>query len=136
MNALKLMLGLLSAVVLFHLLIITQIIPYNIVWAGRLKSITDMLYFESSSLAINLFLILVLLLKGVIIRNSISPRILNSILWFFVGLFAVNTIGNLFAETLFEKIVFTPLTFISAIMIWKIIGSDPGKTNSGENGNK
>ncbi|MFZ4544896.1 MAG: hypothetical protein ACOYOA_12660 [Saprospiraceae bacterium] len=124
MNSLKLMLGLLCAVVLFHLLIITQIIPYNIVWAGKLKTTEDMLVFESASLLINFFLILVLLLKGQYIRNSISTKIINSILWFFVGLFAVNTIGNLFAETTFEKVVFTPLTFISAYLLWKIIGRE------------
>lgn len=120
-QAIKIMLGLLSIVVLFHLLILTQLIPYTIVWAGKLNTVEEMYVFETVSILINLILILLLLLKGNYIRNSISPKILNGILWFFVIVFVLNTIGNLTAETLFEKLTFTPLTLISAILLYLIV---------------
>jgi hypothetical protein len=44
----------------------------------------------------------------------------NIILWVFFGLFIVNTVGNIFAKTNFEKL-FAILTGLSAILIWNII---------------
>lgn len=120
-QALKMMLGLLTLVIIFHLAIITQLIPYTIVWAGKLKTDNEMYAFEAVSIAINIFLVVLLLLKGKYIKHGISNKVLNLIVWLFVALFALNTLGNLMAETLFEKLVFTPLTLVSAILLWIIV---------------
>ena len=122
--AIKLMLGIFALIVVFHTLILTQIIPYTIVWAGKLKTVNEMFVFEIISISINLFLILVLILKGRSIKNNSSHKLINGILWVFIILFAFNTIGNLMAETLFKKIVFTPLTLLSAILLWIIVKKD------------
>lgn len=120
-QALKMMIALLALVIIFHLAIITQLIPYTIVWAGRLKTLEEMYTLEAVSISVNIFLIAVLVLKGDYVKHRISDKALNLILWLFVALFALNTIGNLMAESLFEKLVFTPLTFLSAILIWAIL---------------
>jgi len=122
--ALKIILGLLTAVIVFHLLIISRIISYEIVWAGKLKSVSEMYVFEIISILVNILLLTVLLLKGNLIKHKINDKIINGILWFFVLVFALNTIGNLLAESLFEKAVFTPLTLISSLLIWIIIRKD------------
>jgi hypothetical protein len=122
-QALKIMISLLTLVILFHVLIIVQFIPYEIVWAGKLKSIDEMYFFESVSILVNIFLIIVLLLKGNYIKNSISHKVLNGILWVFVAIFALNTAGNLMAKTTFEKVVFTPLTLIFSVLLWFILKS-------------
>jgi len=120
-QAIKIMLVLLSAVMVFHILVITQVIPYTIVWAGKLKSVKDMYQFEGSSIFINLMLILMLLAKGQYIQLPVSQKFISIVLWLFVFLFALNTIGNLFAKTNFEKFVFTPLTFISSLLLFRIV---------------
>jgi len=120
-QAIKIMLVLLSAVMVFHILVITQVIPYTIVWAGKLKSVKDMYQFEGSSIFINLMLILMLLAKGQYIQLPVSQQFISIVLWLFVFLFALNTIGNLFAKTNFEKFVFTPLTFISSLLLFRIV---------------
>ncbi len=120
-QATKTMLVLLGLVILFHLLIITQMIPYTIVWAGKLKNEKDMYQFEGVSLFINLLLILLLLIKGNYLKLPLSPRFITIMLWVFIFLFALNTIGNLFAKTNFEKFVFTPLTFISSLLLIRIV---------------
>jgi len=120
-QALKIMIGLLTTVTLFHILIVTQIVPFTIVWAGKLQNVEEMRVFETISILINLFLLFILLLKGDYLNYKISDKILNWILWLFMVAFALNTIGNLMSKTLFEKILFTPLTLISAVLIWTII---------------
>ncbi len=123
LQASKIMLGLLTIVVLFHIFVVINLIPYEVVWAGKLKSLKEMYVFETMSITINLFLIIVILYKGNYIKHRLSEKLLNGILWFFIILFVLNTIGNLLAETFFEKVVFTPLTLLSSILLWKIVSS-------------
>lgn len=126
-RALKIILGLLTSVIVFHLLIIIRIIPFEIVWAGKLKSVSEMYVFEGVSIFVNIILMTVLLLKGNIIKHRINDKIITGILWFFVLVFTLNTVGNLLAKSLFEKIVFTPLTLISALLLYIIIRKDKNK---------
>lgn len=118
-NAVKILLGLLIAVLLFHICIILKIIPYNIAWGGRLTNDSEMYVFETISILINLFLGLILLMKGDIIEIKFSDKAVNLILWVFFVLFILNTIGNIFAQTFFEKF-FALLTGLFAILIWNI----------------
>jgi hypothetical protein len=118
--AIKLFIGLLIVVVLFHICIVVKIIPYSITWGGRLQNDSEMYVFESFSILVNIFLALVLLMKGKLIRFTFSEKALNTILWIFCFLFILNTLGNLFAQTSFEKL-FSILTGISALLLWKIL---------------
>ncbi len=110
------MLGLLSAVMIFHLCIVVKIIPYEITWGGRLKSVEEMYVFEAISIVINLILFVALLIKGEYIKAFIPIKVVNVILWIFVVIFALNTVGNIFAATWLEK-GFTLLTAASAVLL-------------------
>jgi hypothetical protein len=120
--SIKLLLGLLSAVIVFHVCIIVKIIPYTIAWGGRLHNDSEMYVFEFVSICINLFLAFVLLMKSHYLKFYFKEKIVNFILWFFFGLFVLNTIGNLFAKTTFEKF-FSILTLLSAILIWRVLNA-------------
>lgn len=120
-QALKMMLGLLFMVILFHIAIMTYLIPYTLIWGGKLKTESQMYLFETTAISINLFLMILLLLKGNYIKNTISNNMVNGTLWIFLVIFALNTFGNIMAETMFEKIAFTPLSLISALLVWRIL---------------
>jgi len=117
------MLVLLAAIILFHLSIVLKLVPYEITWGGRLKSDAEMYAFETISIAINLMLILILLIKRKFVRELIPMKFVNLILWIFVGLFALNTVGNVLAKSNFEKL-FALLTSAFAILIWKVLRGD------------
>jgi hypothetical protein len=91
------------------------------VWAGKLNSVKEMRVFETISILINVFIVLVLLVKANYIKNNISKKLVNGIIWIFVMIFIANTIGNLFATTNFELYVFTPLTFILSLLCLRIV---------------
>ena len=118
--AIKLLLWLNAAVILFHLAILTKIIPYDVVWGGRLNNDVEMYVFEGISILVNLLLGLVLLIKGGYLLKLIPTSVVNIILWIFFSLFGLNTIGNIFAETLFEK-SFSLLTLIFTYFICTIL---------------
>ena len=111
---------LLSALVtLFHALILLRVIPFEITWGGKLKTVEEMYVFETLSIVINVFFMFILLQKGEYIRYVMGRKTVNIILWIFFVIFVFNTVGNLFAETNFEK-YFTLLTLLSAVLIWLI----------------
>ena len=113
--------------------VIAKIVPYDIAWGGRLQNDSQMYVFESISILIVLFLGLVLLMKGEYVKIRFRNKTVNIILWGFLALFLLNTIGNIFARTDFEK-SFAVLTFLFSILIWMILRAKPltilkGKTD-------
>ena len=119
-NVIKIMLGLLLLVIGFHFCIIAKIIPYKIAWGGRLTTDIEMYVFETISIIINLFLVLILSIKANFVKPILTKKIINIVLWCFLVLFILNTIGNIFAKTNFEKF-FAVLTFIFALIIGNIL---------------
>jgi hypothetical protein len=115
------MLIILSLVITFHLLILSQIIPYNIVWGGKFQNVTQMRSFEIASIIINFLMILILAIKGQYMKLNIPIKTMHIVLWLVVILFFLSTVGNLFAKTSTETIVFTPISFISAILCFRIV---------------
>ncbi len=125
--AIQIMIGLFSTLSIFHILILTSIIPYEITWGGRLENDAQMYLFEGISLVINLFLVGLMLIKGGYLKPIIPHKIVNAILWVFVVFFGLNTIGNLMAQTEFEK-YFAALTFFFSIFLWFILKEDKKHT--------
>jgi membrane protease YdiL (CAAX protease family) len=119
-KAAKVLLAMLSIVIFLHLLIILKIVPYAIAWGGRLQNDEQMYMFETVSILINLILICILLIKGRYVRLQFNKKILNLVLWIFFMLFILNTVGNLFAQSNFEKL-FAVVTLTLAILIWIIL---------------
>ena len=116
---LKILTGISVAAILFHTLILLKVVPYEMVWGGKLKTDAKMYLFEILSIVINVFFILILLQKASFIKSFLAKKSISIILWIFFVLFVLNTIGNVFAKTTFEKSL-TILTLIICILLWKI----------------
>lgn len=110
-----------SMIIIFHFFVLLQIIPFENVWAGKLKSVEEMYVYESISIVVNCILILIVLVKGKIINLKVSPKVINTALWIFIILFSLNTLGNLTSKTNLETIIATPLTFIFALLCLRIV---------------
>ena len=106
--------------VLFHLLVLTGVIPFSGVWGGRLETVQDMYRFEAVSILINILVLFVLIQKRKNLLDGNPNIVINVLLWVFMGLFLLNTVGNLFAESVIEKILATPLTLIISVLIYLI----------------
>jgi hypothetical protein len=114
------LLAILGAVIVFHILVVLKVIPYDIAWGGRLSNDQEMYVFETVSIGINLLLGWVVLMKCDLVRFKFSTRIVNTVLWIFLVLFILNTVGNIVAVSNLEK-SFAVLTALSAFLIWKLI---------------
>ena len=107
-------------VIAFHLLVLTRVIPFDVVWGGRLQTEKEMYVFELVSIFINLILIVIVLTKIKKIKVGASNKLINFILWIFVVLFVLNTIGNLTSKTSLETYIATPMTFILALLCSRV----------------
>src|SRR3954454_653501 len=106
----NIVISVLSLFVVFHVLVLTRFIPYNIVSGGRIKNNSQLLRFEIISIALNLLMLLVVLMKAKVFDVVINQKAITISLWVMAAFFMLNTIGNLLSISDFERFVFTPLT--------------------------
>ena len=117
----------LSLVVVFHVLILMNFIPYNIVWGGKIKNKSQLFRFEMISIAVNLLILIIVLMKAKVINVVINQKIVTISLWVIAALFMINTIGNLLSTNDFERFVFTPLTIVLSVFCLKLALSGESK---------
>jgi hypothetical protein len=116
-----------TLMVIFHLLVISRIIPFDMVWGGRLKDSSQMLAFETVSVIINLVMLAVVAIQAGLIKVSINRIIIKIAFWIMCALFLINTIGNLFSNNEFERLVFTPLTLLLFIFCLRLAMSNDAR---------
>ncbi len=97
-------------VMIFHVLVLIGIIPFEIVWGGRLKSREEMIPFEITSIVLNSVMLGIVAMQAGILKVNVKPVVLRIAFWCMFVLFAINTIGNIFSNNELERFIFTPLT--------------------------
>ena len=111
---------------LFHGLVVTGVIPFGIVWGGRLQTPEQMLAFETVSIALNALMLAAVAAWAGHWRVAVSARLLRGLLWLMAGLFVLNTVGNLLSANATEKALFTPLTLLMALLSLRLaLGARP-----------
>ncbi|MEZ5017585.1 MAG: hypothetical protein R2800_11075 [Flavipsychrobacter sp.] len=118
--AVNTMLFLLSAILVYHFLIVAQLIPYEATWGGRLKTEQEMYRFESVSIILNLAIAFIIAVKGGYIKRIVPGKLITFLLWLIAALFALNTIGNITSINNLEAIIFTPVTLLFAVLCVRI----------------
>lgn len=109
------LLVLLSFFVVLHLLILFRVIPFQMVWGGRVKDTAQMITFESISLFFNLAILAVVATDAKILNLRISQKVLQIAYWSMFVLFLLNTAGNLLSSNEVEKYLFTPVTLLLSL---------------------
>jgi len=104
----------------FHLLILLGVIPYEIVWGGRMKTPEQMHKFELVSVVLNAVMLLVVSCKAGWLKIPLPAGIIKAALWMMFGLFLMNTVGNLASTNNVEKLVFTPLTLLLELLTLRL----------------
>ena len=103
---------------LFQLCVLAGLIPTEMVWGGRLKSEEERTVGAIASLSVMLVMIAVLLVR---MRRIKGPEALGRYgMWSIAVLFALNTIGNLFALDPREAWIFTPVTLAAAVLAARV----------------
>ena len=107
---------LLSTFLVFHFLVMLGIIPFEIVWGGRLTSRAEMLRSETVSVLVNLIMIAIVAINAKILNVVLPHVFIKVILWLMFLLFLLNTLGNIFSLNKFEQLTFTPVTLVLSLL--------------------
>ena len=119
-TAIRIMTWSIGFIFIFHVLVLLRIVPYAVVWGGRLTSDIEMYVFEFISIGMNLLLFMALRIIAEPEKTALPIRLVNGVLWLFLSIFVLNTIGNLLAQTAIEK-AFALLTLAFASLLWIIL---------------
>jgi hypothetical protein len=102
-------------VMIFHVLVLLGIMPFDIVWGGRLKSKDEMIPFEITSIALNSVMLGIVMMQAGFLKVNVKPIVLKVAFWCMFVLFAINTVGNIFSNNELERLIFTPLTLLLSV---------------------
>ena len=110
--------------ILFHLVIILGIlffnfVPIDYIWGGKLQSEEQLLYFEIFSLLVQSVCLFLTLIKAGYLEVPKLQAVAHAGMWVLFVLFLLNTLGNILAETYFEK-SFAIITAILAIFALRL----------------
>jgi hypothetical protein len=120
--------AILSLVVAFHMLVVLEVIPFRIVWGGRLQDRSEMLLFEITSIILNLFMLAIVFLQSSLSRFKLNRAFAKICLWLMFLLFLLNTVGNILSKNEMERLLFTPLTMLLAVLCFRLAadkGNEP-----------
>lgn len=111
------LLAMLSA---FHLLVIIGLVPYEIVWGGRLESFKAAQLTEVFSLVLSLMMFAIVAIHAGYIRPVLNRKVTLVFIKIFFGFFLLGTLGNLLSKNPIEQLLFAPITFVLALCCLRI----------------
>ena len=108
-----------SVFMVFHIaitisIIFLDIIPVDYLWGGQLKTKGELFIFELISILVQTICLLYVLLYKKYFSEKTTGKV---IAWILFIIFSFNTVGNILAKTLFEKIIFTPVTLCLSLLM-------------------
>lgn len=118
-NAVNATVIILLLVTLFNLSVLLGLVPYTIVWGGRIENQEQMMVFELISILINLFCLVVVLIKA----RRFLPHLgktADIIAWLLPVMYFFGILGNAAAKSATEKALFVPLTVVLFILTLRI----------------
>lgn len=120
----RIVLIVLAALAAFHVLLIAGVVPAEVAWGGRLdRSAPGFLLAEALALATLVLFALVVVLRVGWVGGGRPNRAVRIAAWFVFVYFLLNTLGNLAGQTGFERWVFSPLTLMLSLLMFRIARS-------------
>ena len=126
--ALHCLLAIFLATTVFHVLVVVGVVPYGMVWGGRLHNRSQMLAFEAVSLTITLLMLATVVVQAGYVKIGVPRWAMTVVFSLMFLLFLANTAGNLLSKNELEKLIFTPLTLLLALLSLRVaVGSASGQ---------
>ncbi|MGE8720715.1 hypothetical protein ACO2KH_05215 [Leptospira terpstrae] len=118
-----------SLTMIFHVVALLQIIPYQYLWGGRLSSLEEMYVMETVSLLVNGFFLWSSIRYLQYINQGLVPIWIRLVFSFIGFIFLLNTIGNLVAFTNLETLLATPITAFLSVISFSLVPKYENKTS-------
>lgn len=114
------LISLLILLIVFHVLVLMKVIPYQIVWAAQIDDSSTLLIYEGFAISLTALFVLIISMKIGYFMPRKFNKVVNSGVWFVFIYFLLNTIGNLASGVTAEKLIFTPLTILMTLLAFGV----------------
>lgn len=108
-------LGFLSLLLVFHCCVLLKLIPYQLIWGGRLKSDQEMIRFEVVSIVLTIAMLCFMLIQSGFLHLVLSNTFKTTVLLIMAVLFFLSTLGNFSSNNNLEKRIFAPISILLTI---------------------
>lgn len=125
----RILIVLFSMTMVFHILALLQVIPFQYLWGGRLSSVEEMYVMESVSLLVNTFFLWSSFQYVRYLNQGLVPIWIRIVFGFIGIIFLLNTIGNLVAVTDLETLLATPVTAILSVICFSLVPKYENQTS-------
>lgn len=102
----------LAMALVLHILVLVRVVPYQMVWGGRIDSLQALYIAESISLTLNGIILTMVLGFLQKLPFRFSPIAYRAGFTLISVLFGINTVGNLLSHNSIERALFTPITVL------------------------
>jgi len=117
----RILLVLTGLLALFHVLVLSGYVPADIVWGGEAgDSRETLIILEIVALCVTILFMIITAAKMRQIRTGASRKIIDAGMWAVFVYFVLNTAGNLASGVTAEKLIFTPLTILMALLALRL----------------
>lgn len=107
---------------IFHLLMLFNLLPENIVWGGgAVGSNTNFRLLETISLVVTLIYGVIVAVRVGYLSLHRFKRTITALLWFMFAYLLFNTVGNLASSSSTERWVLTPVTILAALLVLRLL---------------
>lgn len=105
----------------FHILVLLNVVPANIVWGGQIKGVPEnLITLESVALLVTSLFILIVAAKIGYLQSGKWSGVINVGVWLIFAYLLLNILGNLASGISFEKLIFAPVTIILALCAFRL----------------
>jgi len=106
--------------IIFHILVLLGVIPSNIVWCGKADDKELLMNLEIFSLVTSFIFLGIVLLKVRKEKFSKFKKVINYAIIVICVYFGLNLVGNFTAEATTEKLIFTPVTIVLTLLLFRL----------------
>ncbi|MEC7771863.1 MAG: hypothetical protein VX798_11815 [Bacteroidota bacterium] len=116
----RLLLMLLSLLVVFHVLVLLDVLPYDQTWGGSIQDKSQVIAYEGFAIVLTLVFILMVSIKLDYLKIKRLQKVADIAIWIMVGFFAISLIGNIMAKGAMERTIFTPLSIVLVLLSFRL----------------
>jgi hypothetical protein len=106
--------------IVFHVLVLMKIIPFEMLWGGQIKNSSSLFIYEGFAVFLTIIFLLIISMKIGYINPEKFVKVVNFGVWLVFVYFLMNTIGNFSSGITIEKWIFTPITIIMTILAFRL----------------
>lgn len=120
-TAAHILLGIYGLLVIFHILVLAQVVPSDIVWGGQIGNAPqNLVALETAAIFFTVFFAVIVAAKIGYINAGRFRKVIHILLWLIFVYSLLNIAGNFASGASMEKLIFAPISIVVAFLVFRL----------------